>query len=120
MAPMVHPAAPPSPSTDSEDHILAKEAYFFDFDISVFSVSDNEDGDTPKAATEQASVADPSATVPSTSPKPAEVFQEVTFMLKRPIADITAEKKLPSVISSILREVAEEDRPALGKLGSLQ
>ena len=41
-------------------------------------------------------------------------------MLKRPMTDIAAEKKLPSVISSILGEVAEEDRPILGKLESLQ
>ena len=41
-------------------------------------------------------------------------------MLKRPIADVAAEEKLPSVISSILGDIAEEDRHALGKLGSFQ
>ena len=120
IVPTARPAAPPSPPTDSEDHILAKETYSLDFDMKVFSFFDNEDGDAPKAAAEQPSAADPSATVPSASPKPTEVLQELTFMLKRPAADITTEKKLPSIISSILGEAAEEDQPALGKLGSLQ
>ena len=96
-----------------------KEAYSLDFDMNVFSFSDNEDGDAPKVAAEQPSTVDSSATTPRASPKPAEILQELSFMLKRPIADIAAEENLPSVISSILGEVAEEDRPALGKLGSL-
>ena len=70
-APTAHPAALPSPSTDSEDHILAKEAYSLDFDMNVFSFSDNEDGEAPKVAAEQPSAVDPSATTPRASPKPA-------------------------------------------------
>jgi hypothetical protein len=109
-------AAPPSPPTDPEDHVLAKEPYSYHFDMSLFTISDDEDVDVPKAAEK---IAKPSsATAPLPSPKLAEVLQELSFM--RPVADIVAETKLPLAISSVLGEIAEEDRPALGKLGSLQ
>ena len=72
--PAACPTAPPSPPMDSEDHILAKEAYSLDFDMNVFSFSDNKDGDAPKVAAEQPSAVGSSATTPRASPKPAEVL----------------------------------------------
>ena len=40
--------------------------------------------------------------------------------LKRPAAEVAKDECLQSTVSSIFGEIPEEDRPVLGKLGSLK
>ena len=85
------PTAPHSPPSDPEDRILSSERYNLDFDMSVFVF---EDDDVPaEPTTEQPSAKTPPE-VPLDPPTPADSLQELSSLLKRPVAKIVEEERL--------------------------